>query len=288
MLGFNLQWSQVLTFLPACMALLTVLTPARYVSFGLLLMSLMMGLWFNYLTPTGLVWCLALIVSAASFKLSQSRWLRRLSGVAVMLIVSMMLLHILPGFNNPKVIDQVVLSEGAVSFTKYLNIDKIVVAIVLLLLVVPAPVALSGRRLIVIALWFIAISALSFSVALLSGLAAIDVKLPTITAGWLLTNLFFTCYAEEAFFRGFVQQQLYTLSQRQYWPYAVILISGCLFGLAHFPAGAVYTVIASLTGCLYAYSYWRTQHILVPIMLHFLFNCVHFFFFTYPYFAPPA
>ena len=280
--------SQVLTFLPACMALLIALTPARYISFGLLGMCLMMGLWFNYLTPTGLVWCIVLIGSAASFKHSQNRWLRGLSGAAVMLVVSMMLLHIAPGFNNPKVIDQVVLSDGAVSFTKYLNIDKIIVAIVLLLFVVPLPKAVSGRQLIAIVPWFLACTAVALSLAVLAGLVAFDGKVPSISAVWLLTNLFFTCYAEEAFFRGLVQQQLYPLSQRQYWPYVVILISGCLFGLAHFPAGAVYTLIACLTGCLYAYSYWRTQNILVPIALHFLFNCVHFFFFTYPYFAQPA
>ena len=62
-----------------------------------------------------------------------------------------------------------------------------------------------------------------------------------------------------------------------------IVISGLLFGLVHFSAGPIYTLLAMLLGCTYAYVYYKSNSIYWPIAIHFSFNLIHITLFTYPY-----
>jgi hypothetical protein len=59
-----------------------------------------------------------------------ARHLRLVTGVLALALA----MHKLPGFNNPLLLDRVVLSDGAAPFTLYANFDKGAVGLVLLAL----------------------------------------------------------------------------------------------------------------------------------------------------------
>jgi uncharacterized protein len=98
-----------------------------------------------------------------------------------------------------------------------------------------------------------------------------------------VTNLLFVCVAEEAFFRGLIQDRLgKSLSGIRFGTMISIACSAVLFGAAHLGGGAVYAGIAMLAGLGYACSYAIVKRIEAPILVHFGLNAVHFIVFTYP------
>lgn len=108
--------------------------------------------------------------------------------------------------------------------------------------------------------------------------------LNSYTVMFLTVNLLFTCVAEEAFFRGFLQENLFKLMKPfRCGPLITVVISGLLFGLVHIGSGMHYVVLSSLVGLGCAYVYLRTKSIEAPILVHFAVNAVHFVGFTYPY-----
>jgi hypothetical protein len=124
---------------------------------------------------------------------------------------------------------------------------------------------------------------LLLTLSLGAGYVRFDPKFPAETWLWLGVNLGFTCMAEEALFRGFIQAQLQRGWRNQpggRW-LALGLAAG-LFGLAHAAGGAAYVALASVAGVGYGWIYQRTQRIEASILTHFALNAVHFFFFTYP------
>ena len=108
-------------------------------------------------------------------------------------------------------------------------------------------------------------------------------KFPKESWLWISVNLCFTCVAEEALFRGFIQAQLQRLWQkvpRGEW--LALAVAAVLFGLAHAGGGPVYVVLATVAGVGYGWAYLRTGRIEASILTHFALNATHFFFFTYP------
>lgn len=74
----------------------------------------------------------------------------------------------------------------------------------------------------------------------------------------LVSNLasgksFFTCIAEETFFRGLIQQRLLQntiFNNHRYSPLLVIILTSVLFGLLHGAAGYRYAIIACGAGVI--------------------------------------
>jgi len=100
------------------------------------------------------------------------------------------------------------------------------------------------------------------------------------TPTFLLVNLFFTCIAEEAFFRGGIQQGIIQLYPKL--PWLAVGVSALLFGLSHLGGGAKYAMLATIAGLGYACLYQRSRSIVSVILMHFVFNALHFVFFVYP------
>jgi len=120
-------------------------------------------------------------------------------------------------------------------------------------------------------------------VALALGYVRFDPKWTPLFLVWAVANLFFTCMAEEAFFRGFLQRELAALgSNRQRAAIIAIGVAAVLFGLAHFGGGWKYAFVATLAGVGYGWAYHRTQRIEAAMGVHFALNAVHFLLFTYP------
>ncbi|MCF2860478.1 CPBP family intramembrane metalloprotease [Pseudoalteromonas sp. SMS1] len=284
--GLTLTTTTVISFLPALLAICALTFSWQRSALFLTLLSVLFAYTFNVISISGLAGIISLFLMSYGFTNLKHRALRVMLGSGVFVLSILFFVHAFPGFNNPLVIESYLVSENAVPFSKHLNFDKLMVGIALIALLVPRshmPNNKTAAKVFVVSTFVILVG---LAGGVLFGLVEWDPKLSPILFGWVVTNLFITCYAEEAFFRGFIQTQLqHVIVHPHFGQWFSIVFSGLLFGIAHFPGGAAYTVIASLLGIGCAYGYQKTNNILVPIYIHFLFNLMHFSFFTYPFLA---
>ncbi len=248
--------------------------------------SLGCGLAFGCLSPIAVIPILAF--GAACFfveKKDAPRFLRICAGTAVIAFSIAYMLHIVPGFVSTKVIDAVRLGRDAAPYSKFLNFDKVLVGLFILALGHP----LIGSRaewkrmfrtagpMILLMLPVILVLANAL------GYVRFDVKWPSILLTWAWTNLVFTCCAEEAFCRGFIQRNLERIFRQYACGQALALVlSAALFGIFHFSGGVRYVLLAGVSGLGYGLVYQRTRRIEASIIMHFLLNLTHILFFTYP------
>ena len=99
-------------------------------------------------------------------------------------------------------------------------------------------------------------------------------------AGLFLTsNLFLTCVAEEAAFRGVIQGLLARrlgTDLRTVNGWLPVLLAAVLFGLAHAAGGPLYVGLAMLAGLGYGLAYALSARIELAIALHFALNALVF------------
>ena len=246
--------------------------------------SLGFALFFGYIDYIGVGLSAIYALACYKFRFDEKSISNTLLGVFIFFASIAFFLHLVPGFYNPIVIDNIQVSLNAPLYTQYLNFDKALVGFCLLLYVVSRPKVVPYEQyLMVVGACSLAYAA-AFLIALTTGLVQLDIKFPDYLLTWCLINLFITTYAEEAFFRGFVQKVIFDrISHKNWGALLTVLLSGSLFGLAHYPGGIVYMCIATLLGCTFAFCYMRSKNILTPIIAHFIFNLIHFTVFTYPF-----
>lgn len=230
---------------------------------------------------------LGLLCGAHIFLTSDSKGIPRIIVILVAFLISIALLgHFFPGFHNWKLGTNMQISKNAHPYSLYLNYDKPFIGFFPLALTIPLIHSRMHWR--SIALKTIALTILGVMIlmvlALYLHLVDIDLKLPHISAIWLVINLFFVTIPEEAFFRGFLQREICEyINTKWAGPVSVIVVS-LLFALLHFTFVRDFsflslTFIASL---IYGSVYQMTRSIESSIFCHYLFNIVHFFCFTYP------
>lgn len=213
------------------------------------------------------------------------RWRRLVAAAAVLIGAAGLMAHVWPGFANPRVIEAVRFTPDAMPFSLYVNFDKTLIALGLLGIVGPriatrAEWASVGREVLRAAPLLLAV-VLAGSFAL--GYVRWAPKLPAEAPLWLAVNLLFTCTAEEALFRGFVQGGLRRAwSGRRGGAWLALAVAAMAFGLAHAAGGWRYVVLATVAGAGYGWVYERTQRVEASILLHWALNVTHFFLFTYP------
>jgi len=233
---------------------------------------------------------LALAVFAAAChgaRRAASRPMRTLAHVLVLALTAGFFLHLVPGFNNPLVLDHVVLGPGAMPYTQYLNIDKGIAGLLLLGLYVPERLREDqGRRHVVGFLWrFVVVVAVVIALALAIGYVRWDPKLPSWWPTWLGIMLVLTALPEEAAFRGVVHSWL---AERRGDPRSgfAIVAGGLAFGLAHIGGGPMYALVSAVAGIGYGWIFASTRSIGAAILAHAGLNTIHLIFFTYPALLP--
>lgn len=210
---------------------------------------------------------------------------RALEAGMVLVAAAALMIHWMSGFANPRVIDAVRFTPDAAPFSLYVNFDKTLIALALLGLA-HARVA-SAREWRGVLGVVAKVAPVTIAMVLVGSLALGYVrwapKLPEEALLWLAVNLLFTCTAEEALFRGFVQGGL-----RRAWAnvrggnWLALAIAAVLFGLAHAAGGWSYVALATVAGAGYGWVYERTQRVEASVLTHWALNTVHFFLFTYP------
>ena len=206
-------------------------------------------------------------------------------GTVTAVLALALAMHRLPGFHNPLLIANMKFSADAAPFTQYANFDKAAVGLILLAFLCHRARSASDWKEVLSRTAPIAVltAVSTIAVAIALGYVRPDLKLSSYTPVFLVTNLLFTCVAEEAFFRGFLQDRLAkALNPIRFGEQVAILCSGLLFGIAHAGGGSRYVLFATLAGFGYAYAYSRVRRIEAPIIVHFTLNAVHFIGFTYP------
>jgi len=244
------------------------------------------GLVLGRLMPISVIWILTLGLSLWLPTKFQMKGAARLLFYAVALILSLaMLSHRLPGFNNLPIYENVQFSVDSIPFTMFLNFDQTIAGLLLYLFFIkPRQPTTFGREQILVSLkvWG-ALSALIFTIVLSIQYVRFDVKFPELGWIWILNNLFFVCLAEEALFRGFIQNGISAiLPKTKPFAMASIALASTLFGLAHYQGGVPLIGLATVAGLFFGYAYDRTKRIESAIIVHFGLNLIHFVFFSYP------
>ncbi|MHC6224830.1 lysostaphin resistance A-like protein [Pseudomonas sp. X10] len=211
----------------------------------------------------------------------QAHWQKSLGHGLFILLAIALALHWLPGFNGAKVIDKAVLSEGALPFTLYLNLDKPLIGVWLLLacpwILMMRPQGLPVSLALILPLTV----ATCLGGAWALGLVAWAPKWPEQAWIWLLNNLLLVSLTEELLFRGYIQGGLQRLFNNQ----ALALVTAALlFGLAHLGGGWQWFYLASLAGLGYGLAY-RYGGLAAAVLCHFGLNLAHFAGFSYPMLA---
>ncbi|MBB1335748.1 MULTISPECIES: CPBP family intramembrane glutamic endopeptidase [unclassified Pseudoalteromonas] len=197
-------------------------------------------------------------------------------------------LHWFPGFNNQPIVVNEQLTSNAIAFTLYANFDKALAGLMLSAYFFTKNKTLKpirvGHPLSIIAITILA----ALITALILGLMEFAPKVPEFWFLFIAINLFFTCVAEEALFRGIIQTKLSKVITSARFALLAPVISTGLFSLAHFSAGASYMLVAAVAGFGYGYIFYKTQRLEWAILCHRLVNVFHFFLFTYPMLATPS
>jgi len=100
-------------------------------------------------------------------------------------------------------------------------------------------------------------------------------------------KIFLTIFAEEFFFRFFMQNSIILLCKNSKYfsknsQIIGLIFTSIIFGLTHFSQGFVFILLATICGFFYGLIFIRTRYIEASILLHFLINLTHFIFFSYP------
>ncbi|MBU2968264.1 CPBP family intramembrane metalloprotease [Pseudoalteromonas sp. C2R02] len=253
-------------------------------SFAVLSLSLLMAFWLEHISIIGgIIICAGLAV--AKLQALTQGILKLVLQTAVVLWMIALAAHLLPGFSNLHVLEQVLTGENSIPFSLYLNLDKPLILFALLLLI---PDILKQQALhkpllnIINKKQFMAIITLTilsvYAIAYGFGLLKFEASVPTWLWVFALNNLIITCVVEEAFFRGFIQTKL----SNKLNPVLAIVITSCLFGIAHFAGGLAYVLVATIAGVLYGFTYLYTGRLSAAIAVHFILNIGHLLLFTYP------
>lgn len=203
----------------------------------------------------------------------------------MLLICAGLFLHVMPGFDNPRVLNNVVLGSESTSYTKYLNFDKGMAGLLLLGLYAPdRPASDEGaQHVVVIICRFAIVVAIAMGLSLMVGHVRWDPKLPSWWALWTWSMVFLTALPEEAVFRGVAQTWIARrLGDRLRGAAVATVSAGLMFGLAHVVGGPVYVILASVAGVGYGWIYASTRSIGAAIVAHAGLNAIHLIFFTYP------
>jgi uncharacterized protein len=274
---------QALPWLVILPALLLIWIPrARTAALALVGLGYLLAFIPVQLTPLFLLPLAILAGTAWAVQDTRPTWVRIAGHVAFVLTALALREHIAPGFRNPLVLDGRV-SEDAPVYRMYFNLDKTLIALWVIWAwhrvrwSPPGRSALEGTGV------GLATAAVVIMLGVATGLVGWDPKWP-VPAGylWLVNNAILVCLAEEAFFRGYVQEGLARkLGGRYGGEWTALAVGALLFGLAHFESGPMMIALSALAGAGYGLAYKRGG-LLAAWMAHAVLNIIHFGLFTYP------
>ncbi|MGY2795994.1 uncharacterized protein ACVWV0_000170 [Ewingella americana] len=260
-------------------ASLLVLQFNKKLSVALLVVTAAIGGYTHVLDWRALAFLVVLAVIAGVYCKFNCKTLRTLLELLLVVVSLGLTLHLIPGFHNLKVLDGVKVGPESAPFSMYYNFDKALVPFVLLICLkslFSAPTHSQAKPWQWLAL-VVAVPALLMVAVALGGLK-VELHYPEWLFQFVLANIFFVALAEEAFFRGYIQQRLASLMN----PVLALVIASLLFGALHFAGGALLVIFASLAGLIYGLAWMWSGRLWVAVLFHVALNLCQLLFFTYP------
>ncbi|MCP3966249.1 MAG: CPBP family intramembrane metalloprotease [Lentisphaerae bacterium] len=206
--------------------------------------------------------------------------------VFIAIIGFIMIFHLCPGFHNLQLLKNVQISKGAVPYSLFLNYDSMSVAIIIMFFYDKIRLKIDKNTLRAIKIGFIYGLV---GIVIMGGTALgmqffnFDFKISRLTILFLFCNLLFTCFFEETFWRGFVQNTIADLVKVNF---VAVVITAVIFGVIHIPFGGInFAILATLAGLIYGYAYLHLRRLESSIICHYTVNVAHFIFATYPILA---
>lgn len=226
----------------------------------------------------------------------EGTWVGALAPWGIGALALALALHAVPGVHNPLVLDGVHWRVGDPAFSLRASFDKACAGLMLLATVVPrgsaaSPTRRTGRHGGAQTAQAAALTtAATLGLAWAWGLTEPARAWPQVPGQphalplFLALNLFVTCVAEEAFFRGLLQSALSRrlATRGSLGIAAAIALPAALFGLAHLAGGPKMALLATLVGLGSGWAFARTRRIEAAVLVHFAVNAVHLLAFTYP------
>ncbi|MDC9615293.1 CPBP family intramembrane metalloprotease [Xenorhabdus khoisanae] len=259
---------------------LALLDSRQKIAFFIAFLAIIAGISTNVLTYPAIITLTVITILGVAHIYCKKHFV--LSTVIEMVLVIsgiLLFIHYFPGFHNLKYLDKVQAGPLSAPFSMYFNFDKALLPFTLLFCL---PTLFTRKPVVNApshgwALLIAAIPALLWLATVLGGLS-VELHLPSWFPAFVLANLFFVSLAEEALFRGYIQQKL---SQ---WmsPYLALVITSLLFGAAHFAGGGLMMIFATLAGLIYGVAWMWSGRLWVAVAFHFSLNLMHLLFFTYP------
>ncbi|KRD77412.1 CPBP family intramembrane glutamic endopeptidase [Lysobacter sp. Root983] len=259
---------------------------ARVASLALLAIAGVAGFALGQLDIRALI-ALALLALAGWMVGAARAKATRIGGHVLFVVVALALgFHVAPGFHNPLAIAPTRITADAIEFSMYLNLDKPLVGFWLVL------VWAGVQRERPLADWLkaalpacLAVTLVCLGLACALGQIAWAPKWPSWGLLWALNNLLLVTLAEEALFRGYLQEGLSRHWRERRWgDAAAIAVAALAFGLIHLAGGWAWALLAGVAGAGYGLAY-RRGGLQAAMLTHFGLNLVHFTTFTYPVLA---
>ncbi|ECB9387552.1 CPBP family intramembrane metalloprotease, partial [Salmonella enterica] len=259
---------------------LLVLQFNRNFSIILLMISAAIGLINNTIDWSAFIFIAIIsIISLLQPKITNIIYFRYFFEGILVLCAIALTLHLIPGFHNHKVLDAIYVGPQSTPYTMYYNFDK---ALTPFLLIMCARSLFSDGLPHKTSLWKWGLLCLSVPLLLLVAVFLGGLKpefhLPSWLFQFILANIFFVSLAEEALFRGYIQQRLSMLIH----PVMALIIASVIFGFFHYSGGVLLVVFSTLAGVIYGVAWMWSRRLWISVLFHFGLNIIHLLFFTYP------
>ncbi|WP_370605029.1 lysostaphin resistance A-like protein [Citrobacter braakii] len=212
---------------------------------------------------------------------SKSKLLSIMLEILLLLASVGLMLHIIPGFHNLRILDDVRAGPESAPFSMYYNFDKAIIPF-LLLICMKSLFSTNSRPYTSHWYWLVLVVAVPVLLIIAVPLGGLKVEIhhPDWLFQFVLANIFFVSLAEEALFRGYLQQRLSSVMP----PILALIIASLLFGILHYSGGSLMIIFATLASLIYGFAWMLSGRLWVAVLFHFGLNLCHLLFFTYPVF----
>ncbi len=266
---------------------------SHWLSKGLAVFLFLGSLGFGFLNSTvkleAFLVILALVGLLYLIKVNPNKWLKITSHLGFFILSFLLFFHMIPAFNNFKVLQSAQLCLDCAPYTMYLNTETALIGFLLLSFLVPVARSFKDFRIAIQSslVWLPLCIVVLIGSATLIGYVKFDPKVPSALLLWSLNNFFLVCIGEEVFFRGYLQKHLTEFCQRHNFSYLLaIAAASIIFGLRHINGGMPFVVLSTIAGFFYGMAYYKSSKIEASILTHFGLNLAHFLFFSYPFLMP--
>ena len=258
---------------------LLILQFNKKLSVALLMVTAVVGGYTQVLDWRALAFLAVLAIIAGVYYKFSDKALRTMLEILLLLASVGLMLHLIPGFHNLRVLDGVRMGPESAPFTMYYNFDKALVPFVLLICL--KSLFTTDARPHTKPLYWLMLAVtvpVLLMVAVVLGGLKIELHHPEWLFQFVLANIFFVSLAEEALFRGYLQQRLSSVMH----PVLALIIASLLFGGLHYAGGSLMVIFATLAGLIYGLAWMLSGRLWVAVLFHVGLNLCHLLFFTYP------